>query len=82
MTVTLDRLRREYQVAETDHQLWLAGDARGEPVEEVREAPVRPDDEHSGDAEFVSPMPGTVVAVKSPTGRRWRWAPWWWPSRP
>ena len=32
-------------------------------VDEVREAPVRPDDEHSGDAELVSPMPGSVVAV-------------------
>ncbi len=32
-------------------------------VEEVREAPVRPDDEHSGDAELTSPMPGAVVAV-------------------
>ena len=32
-------------------------------VEEVREAPVRPDDEHSGDAELTSPMPGSVVAV-------------------
>ena len=32
-------------------------------VEEVREAPVRPDDELSGDAELDSPMPGSVVAV-------------------
>jgi acetyl-CoA/propionyl-CoA carboxylase biotin carboxyl carrier protein len=32
-------------------------------VEEVREPAVRPDDEHSGDAELVSPMPGSVVAV-------------------
>ena len=32
-------------------------------VEEVREAPVRPVDEHSGDAELTSPMPGSVVAV-------------------
>jgi len=31
--------------------------------EEVREAAVRPDDGHSGDAELTSPMPGTVVAV-------------------
>jgi hypothetical protein len=30
-------------------------------VEEVR-GPVRPDDEHSGDAELTSPMPGSVVA--------------------
>ena len=31
--------------------------------EELGEEPVRPDDEHSGDAERVSPMPGSVVAV-------------------
>jgi acetyl-CoA/propionyl-CoA carboxylase biotin carboxyl carrier protein len=31
-------------------------------VEEWREAPVRAD-EHSGDAELTSPMPGSVVAV-------------------
>jgi acetyl-CoA/propionyl-CoA carboxylase biotin carboxyl carrier protein len=29
----------------------------------VREAPVRPDDAHAGDAELTSPMPGSVVAV-------------------
>jgi acetyl-CoA/propionyl-CoA carboxylase biotin carboxyl carrier protein len=32
-------------------------------VTEVQEAAVRPDDEHRGDAELTSPMPGTVVAV-------------------
>lgn len=37
-------------------------------AEEVREAPVRPDDEHSGDAELVSPMPGAVVAVNAADG--------------
>jgi acetyl-CoA/propionyl-CoA carboxylase biotin carboxyl carrier protein len=68
LTVTLDRLRREYQVAETDHQLWLAGDHGVSLLEEVREAPVRPDDEHSGDAELVSPMPGAVVAVNVADG--------------
>jgi acetyl-CoA/propionyl-CoA carboxylase biotin carboxyl carrier protein len=32
-------------------------------LEEVREAPARPDEEHSGDADIVSPMPGAIVAV-------------------
>ena len=31
-------------------------------------APVRPDEEHSGDAELVSPMPGSVVAVGTESG--------------
>ncbi|MBX7434853.1 acetyl/propionyl/methylcrotonyl-CoA carboxylase subunit alpha [Mycobacterium sp. Y57] len=63
LTVTLDGLRTEYLVAEADHQIWLAGAGSVVLVEEVREAPVRPDDEHSGDAELTSPMPGAVVAV-------------------
>ncbi|MFG1932617.1 acetyl/propionyl/methylcrotonyl-CoA carboxylase subunit alpha [Mycobacterium sp. NPDC048908] len=63
LTVTLDGLRTEYLVAATDGQIWLAGGGGTAMVEEVREAPVRPDEEHSGDAELTSPMPGSVVAV-------------------
>ncbi len=63
LAVTLDGLRTDYLVAATDGQIWLAGGGRTAVVDEVREAPVRPDDEHSGDAELVSPMPGSVVAV-------------------
>jgi len=63
LSVTLDGLRTEYLVAAVDGQIWLAGDGHTAVVEEVREAPVRPDDELSGDAELTSPMPGSVVAV-------------------
>jgi acetyl-CoA/propionyl-CoA carboxylase biotin carboxyl carrier protein len=70
LTVTLDGLRTEYLVAATDHQIWLSGGGRTAMVEEVREAPVRPDDEHSGDAELTSPMPGSVVAVGVQDGQR------------
>jgi acetyl-CoA/propionyl-CoA carboxylase biotin carboxyl carrier protein len=68
LVVTLDGLRTEYVVAGTDGQTWLAGNGRTAVVEEVREAPVRPDDEHRGDAELVSPMPGSVVAVGMENG--------------
>ena len=68
LTVTLGGLRAEYRVAEADHQIWLAAADGVALLEEVREAPVRPDDEHSGDAELVSPMPGAVVAVNVETG--------------
>jgi 3-methylcrotonyl-CoA carboxylase alpha subunit len=61
--VTLDGVRAAYLVAATDGQTWLSRAGRTAVIEEVREAPVRPDDEHSGDAELVSPMPGSVVAV-------------------
>ena len=63
LVVTVDGVRREYTVADDDHQIWLYGDGRTVLVEEVREAPVRAGDEHSGDAELTSPMPGSVVAV-------------------
>jgi acetyl-CoA/propionyl-CoA carboxylase biotin carboxyl carrier protein len=63
LTVTLGGLRTEYLVAATDGQIWLSGGGCTAMLEEVREAPVRPDDEHSGDAELTSPMPGSVVAL-------------------
>ncbi len=63
LVVTLDGLRTDYLVAAADGQIWLARAGHTAVVDEVREAPVRPDDEHSGDAELVSPMPGSVVAV-------------------
>jgi acetyl-CoA/propionyl-CoA carboxylase, biotin carboxylase, biotin carboxyl carrier protein len=63
LTVTLDGLRSDYTVATAGSKIWLAGAGATAVLEEVREAPVRPDDEQSGDAELTSPMPGTVVAV-------------------
>jgi acetyl-CoA/propionyl-CoA carboxylase biotin carboxyl carrier protein len=70
LAITLDGLRTEYLVAATGHQIWLSGGGRTAMVEEMREAPVRPDDEHSGDAELTSPMPGSVVAVGVQDGQR------------
>ena len=63
LAVTVDGIRSTYTVAADGHQIWLAGAGRTVVLGEVREAPVRPDDEVSGDAELVSPMPGSVVAV-------------------
>ncbi|AEV74595.1 acetyl/propionyl-CoA carboxylase, alpha subunit [Mycolicibacterium rhodesiae NBB3] len=63
LTVVLDGLRTEYMVAATDGQIWLSGAGRTAVIDEVREAPVRPEDELGGDAELTSPMPGSVVAV-------------------
>jgi acetyl-CoA/propionyl-CoA carboxylase, biotin carboxylase, biotin carboxyl carrier protein len=68
LTVTLDGLRSEYTVAIADSKIWLAGGGATAVLEEVREAPVRPDDEPTGDAELTSPMPGAVVAVSVDDG--------------
>ena len=68
LTLTLDGLHREYTVAAADSKVWLAGDGAVAVLEEVREAPVRPDEEHTGDAELTSPMPGAIVAVSVDDG--------------
>ncbi|MDT7740819.1 MAG: acetyl-CoA/propionyl-CoA carboxylase, biotin carboxylase, biotin carboxyl carrier protein, partial [Mycobacterium sp.] len=68
LTVTLDGLRVEYTVAAADSRIWIAGDGAFAVLEDVREAPVRADEEHSGDAELASPMPGAVVAVSVDDG--------------
>ncbi|MGB0971904.1 MAG: acetyl-CoA carboxylase biotin carboxyl carrier protein subunit, partial [Mycobacterium sp.] len=63
LTVTIDGLQTHYLSAAVGDQVWLGREGRTMLIEEVREAPVRPDDEHSGDAELTSPMPGSVVSV-------------------
>jgi acetyl-CoA/propionyl-CoA carboxylase, biotin carboxylase, biotin carboxyl carrier protein len=68
LTVTLDGLRSAFTVATAGSTIWLAGGGATAVLEEVREAPVRPDEEQSGDAELTSPMPGTVVAVSVDDG--------------
>ncbi|MCT7660523.1 acetyl-CoA carboxylase biotin carboxylase subunit [Mycobacterium deserti] len=70
LVITLDGLRTDYHVACADGQIWLAGGGHIAVVEELREAPVRPDDAHSGDAELTSPMPGSVVAIGVSDGQR------------
>ncbi|MCV7281176.1 acetyl/propionyl/methylcrotonyl-CoA carboxylase subunit alpha [Mycolicibacterium flavescens] len=70
LSVGYDDVRVDYLVAGDDGRIWLAGAGRTVMVEEVREAPVRPDDAHSGDAELTSPMPGSVVAAGVADGDR------------
>ncbi len=70
LALTLDGLRIDYRVATTDGQIWLSGAGLTTVIEEVREAPVRPDDELGGDAELTSPMPGSVVAVGVSDGQQ------------
>jgi acetyl-CoA/propionyl-CoA carboxylase biotin carboxyl carrier protein len=63
LTVTLDGLRVSYTVAAQGSKIWLADGGGSAVLEELREASVREDEERSGDAELISPMPGAVVAV-------------------
>jgi acetyl-CoA/propionyl-CoA carboxylase biotin carboxyl carrier protein len=68
LTLTLDGLRRTYRVAEQDGLLWVAGPSGVAALREVAEVNVRGGDEHVGDAEIRSPMPGSVIAVPVASG--------------
>ena len=67
MSATLGGLRREYQWAEADRHLWIADD-RG--TWHLREAEENKIHRASGarQAEIVSPMPGSVIAVQADSG--------------
>lgn len=68
LALTLDGLRRTYRVAEQDGLLWVAGPSGIAVLREVAEVNVRGGDEHVGDAEIRSPMPGSVIAVPVASG--------------
>lgn len=63
LTITYDDVRTEYVVAASDGRIWLSGGGGTWAVDEAPETAVRADDQHAGDAELISPMPGSVVAV-------------------
>ncbi|MGI9125603.1 MAG: acetyl/propionyl-CoA carboxylase subunit alpha, partial [Mycobacterium sp.] len=60
LTLTIDGVRHVCTVAPDGNHIWLTGAFGTVAAEELHEASVRPEDEHSGDAELTSPMPGSV----------------------
>lgn len=70
LTLVLDDVSRTYLAVATDRQIWITGGGRTLVFDELREEPVRPDDVAGGDAELVSPMPGSVVAVSVRDGEQ------------
>ncbi len=63
LRVVHDGRSETYRIAESDGHLWLASPTGIATVREVAEVNVRTGDEHAGEAELTSPMPGTVIAV-------------------
>lgn len=68
VTLTLDGVRRDYRVAESGDQLWVAGPTGVAVVRELAEESTRAGDAAVHDAEIRSPMPGTVLAVAATSG--------------
>lgn len=67
MSAVIDGLRRDYRWAEADRHLWIA-DERG--TWHLREAEENKIHRAAGAqrAEILSPMPGSVIAVQTPSG--------------
>jgi acetyl-CoA/propionyl-CoA carboxylase biotin carboxyl carrier protein len=67
LTVTLDGLRRRYRVSEADRQLWIADERGTWQLQEAEEQQIQ---RVGGprQAEIVSPMPGSVIAVHVASG--------------
>jgi len=70
LSMTLDGVHCEFLAAAADRQIWLAGDLGTVVLTEVHEAPARPDADLRGDAELLSPMPGSVIAISACSGDR------------
>lgn len=67
MSATLDGLRREYRWAEADRHLWIADERGTWHLREAQETKIhRASDTRQ--AEVLSPMPGSVIAVQVDSG--------------
>ena len=70
LSVTLDGVHCEFLAADADGRIWLSGDWGTVMLTEIYEAPMRADEDRSGDTELLSPMPGSVIAVGAGDGDR------------
>ena len=68
ITVVIDGRRHTMAHARVGGAVWISGSAGTWMLKEVAEPNVRGGDEHSGDAEIISPMPGSVIAVGAASG--------------
>jgi len=67
MDVTLDGIRREYRCAEADRHLWIADDRGAWHLREAEEHKIHRT-AGARQAEILSPMPGSVIAVQAASG--------------
>ncbi|WP_157574290.1 acetyl/propionyl/methylcrotonyl-CoA carboxylase subunit alpha [Nocardia jejuensis] len=68
LSLTLDGLRARYRTAVAPGQVWVADATGVTQFREVAEADIRSAGEHVGDADIVSPMPGSVIATPIASG--------------
>ncbi|MEW1933746.1 acetyl/propionyl/methylcrotonyl-CoA carboxylase subunit alpha [Rhodococcus sp. NPDC079359] len=66
--LVLDGLRESMTFARSGSATWISSSRGTWRVDRIAEASVREDDAHSGDAEILSPMPGSIIAIGTTTG--------------
>lgn len=68
VTITLDGVRHEYLIAASGGQYWISGPAGIRHLRRAAAGALRGGGAHEGDAEILSPMPGSVIAVSAEPG--------------
>ena len=66
--LVLDDRREAMTFARSGSATWVSSAEGTWRIDRIAEAGVREDDAHSGDAEIVSPMPGSIIAIGATTG--------------
>ncbi|MEW2016110.1 acetyl/propionyl/methylcrotonyl-CoA carboxylase subunit alpha [Rhodococcus sp. NPDC076796] len=68
VNLVIDGLRESMAVARIGSATWISSSRGTWRIDRIAEASVREDDAHSGDAEILSPMPGSIIAIGTTTG--------------
>ena len=68
VNLVIDGLRESMTFARNGSATWISSSRGTWRIDRIAEASVREDDAHSGDAEILSPMPGSIIAIGTTTG--------------
>ncbi|MCJ0977580.1 acetyl/propionyl/methylcrotonyl-CoA carboxylase subunit alpha [Rhodococcus sp. ARC_M12] len=68
VNIVVDGLRESMTFARIGSATWISSSRGTWRIDRIAEASVRADDAHSGDAEILSPMPGSIIAIGTDSG--------------
>ncbi|MGV8875522.1 MAG: acetyl/propionyl/methylcrotonyl-CoA carboxylase subunit alpha [Rhodococcus sp. (in: high G+C Gram-positive bacteria)] len=68
VSIVLDDRRETLTFARNGSATWISSAEGTWRIDRIAEPSVREDDAHTGDAEILSPMPGSIIAIGTTTG--------------
>ncbi|OZD05332.1 acetyl/propionyl-CoA carboxylase subunit alpha [Rhodococcus sp. 06-235-1A] len=68
VNLVIDGIRESITFARNGSATWISSSRGTWRIDRIAEASVRADDAHSGDAEILSPMPGSIIAIGTASG--------------